>query len=155
MNDSDSREHIDSRGGNISLAVRDVPDPAARARVIERLDQFNIDQTGIADATPLDVIIVDDVKGEPVGGLVGRTSLGVLFVDYFFVPESMRGSGYGSRALAMAEEEAVRRGCAKAVLFTMLIQAPSFYEKRGYVTFGRVECSPAGNARVFMSKDLG
>ena len=50
----------------------------------------------------------------------------------------------------MAEKEAIRRGCKNAVLFTMVIQAPLFYEKNGYETFGRVDCNPPDNARVFM-----
>ena len=154
MTSDDHLTHRDQPGERLSFAVRDTPERDARAVITDRLDQFNIDSTGIADNTALDVLIRDDVTGQVVGGLVGRTSLGVLFVDYFFVPASLRGKGHGSRALAMAEAEAIRRGCTASLLFTMAIQAPSFYEKHGYETFGRVECSPPGNARIFMSKQL-
>jgi GNAT superfamily N-acetyltransferase len=142
-------------GAKVSLVLRGAPDPRARALVGERLDQFNAERTGIADSRALDVILVDDGAGEPLGGLIGRTSLGVLFVDYVYLPAALRGIGYGSRMLAMAEAEAVRRGCRSAVLFTMEVQAPRFYQDRGYREFGRVECDPPGNARVFMSKRLG
>jgi GNAT superfamily N-acetyltransferase len=120
----------------------------------ERLDLYNDTRTGISDVTALDVHIIDEASGEVIGGLVGRTSLGVFFVDYFFVPEQLRRKGHGRRVLAMAEAEAVRRGCAHAVLFTMLIHAPEFYESMGYETFGRVESIPEGNARLFMKKRL-
>jgi GNAT superfamily N-acetyltransferase len=139
---------------DLAFLLRDTPDHAARSVIGERLDQFNIDRTGIADQTALDVLIVDPSSEEVIGGLVGRTSLGVLFVDYFFVPDSLRGKGHGTRALAIAEAEALRRGCSEAVLFTMAIQAPGFYEKHGYETFGRVDCDPPGNARIFMRKHL-
>jgi GNAT superfamily N-acetyltransferase len=140
-----------SRPG-ISLSLASTPDPAARSVIGDGLDGYNVEQTGIADQQALDVLVADG--GRVVGGLVGRTSLGVLFVDYFFLPAALRGRGVGASVLAMAEAEAVRRGCARALLFTMAIQAPAFYERRGYRAFGRIECDPPGNARIFMHKEL-
>jgi len=95
-----------------------------------------------------------DATGDVIGGLVGRTSLGVLFVDYFHVPDSLRGQGIGARALELAEQTAAGRGCAMSFLFTLAVQAPGFYAKQGYEEFGRVACEPPGNARVFMRKKL-
>ena len=138
---------------DLSLSIVSTPDSAARALIGSRLDAYNVERTGVADARALDVLATDE-RGELVGGLVGRTSLGVLFIDYFFLPDSLRGRGHGARILAMAESEALRRGCSAAVLFTMVIQAPRFYEKHGYEMFGRVECEPPGNARIFMTKSL-
>jgi GNAT superfamily N-acetyltransferase len=137
----------------LSFTLTEVPDAAARAIIDEELDRYNEQRTGRRDKTPLDIIIRDQTR-RVIGGLVARTSLEVLFVDYLVIPDSLRGQGYGSRLLAMAEEEAIRRGCATAVVFTMAIQAPAFYERRGYVPFGRVECQPLGNARIFMKKAL-
>jgi GNAT superfamily N-acetyltransferase len=139
----------------VSLQLASVVDESARALIQERLDRYNDTRTGISDVTPLDVHVVDEATGQVIGGLVGRTSLGVFFVDYFFLPESHRRQGHGRRIMALAEAEAVRRGCRKAVLFTMLIHAPAFYESLGYQAFGRVESNPPGNARLFMRKDLG
>jgi GNAT superfamily N-acetyltransferase len=56
----------------------------------------------------------------PVGGLTGRTSRGVLFIDLFFLPDDLRGYGLGRRLLQLAEEEARQRGCISAVLSTLL-----------------------------------
>ena len=138
----------------IALSLVSTPDAAARSAIGKGLDDYNVEQTGIADQTALDVHVVDEASREVVGGLVGRTSLGVFFVDHFYLPAALRRTGLGARILAMAEAEAVQRGCARAVLFTMTIQAPAFYENRGYQVFGRVDCEPPGNARVFMKKDL-
>lgn len=70
------------------------------------------------------------------------------------MPDPLRGRGHGAHVLALAEAEAIRRGCAMAVLFTMAVQAPGFYEKCGYAEFGRVASTPPGNARIFMRKEL-
>jgi hypothetical protein len=40
------------------------------------------------------------------GGLLGRTYLGLLTMDKFFLPEDLRRGRLGSRMLVMAEEEA-------------------------------------------------
>ena len=54
-----------------------------------------------------------------VGCLLGRTSLGLLTVERFFLPEVLRRNQLGSQILAMAEEEARRRGCTRGVLSTL------------------------------------
>ena len=61
---------------------------------------------------------------------------------------------FGSRLLREAEAEAKRRGCARAVLYTISFQAPDFYRKQGYEAFGEVPCEPDGASRVFMVKVL-
>ena len=137
----------------IRLALASAPDPAARAAIGDGLDDYNVEQTGIADASALDVLVTDGA-GDVIGGLVGRTSLGLFFVDLFYLPASVRRKGVGAEVLAMAEAEAVQRGCSAAVLYTMAIQAPAFYERHGYRAFGRVDCDPPGNARIFMHKEL-
>jgi len=137
-----------------SLVLTGLPNQEARASIGQMLDEYNIERTGVPDEKALDVLVIDEKTQKAIGGLVGRTSLGVFFVNYFCLPAYLRGNGLGADILAMAEAEAVRRGCSTAVLFTMVIQAPSFYEKYGYETFGRIDCNPPGNARIFMKKKL-
>ena len=90
----------------------------------------------------------------PVGGLTGRTSLGLLFIDLFFLPNELRGGGLGARLLRLAEDEGRRRGGVAAVLDTISFQAPGFYEKTGYRVLGTVACLPPGTRRIFMTKAL-
>lgn len=139
---------------NIDVIVTDQPDAAAVALISERLDQFNIELSGITDHTPLAVLVTDPDSGEVLGGLIGRTSLGVLFVELFFLPESLRGDDLGMRLLKAAEDEARRRGCRHGVLYTISFQAPGFYVKQGWEIFGEVPCNPPGTSRVFLRKDL-
>ncbi|MBN3818830.1 GNAT family N-acetyltransferase [Paraburkholderia sp. Se-20369] len=138
----------------IAIQLAAIGQPAARDAISRKLNAFNDAITGQPDNTALDLYVTDPQTGDVLGGLVGRTSLGLFFIDLLFVPESQRKSGLGSQLLRDAEAEAKRRGCARAVLYTITFQAPAFYEKHGYRVFGEVPCQPEGVARVFMVKDL-
>jgi len=118
------------------------------------LVRFNEQQSGISDSRPLAVIVRDPQTKQPVGGLTGRTSRGLLFIDLFFLPDTLRGDGLGSRLLRLAEDEARQRGCVSAVLYTINFQAPGFYERHGYQVLGTVPCLPPGTSRIFMTKRL-
>jgi GNAT superfamily N-acetyltransferase len=100
------------------------------------------------------VIVSDPTTKEVLGGLTGRTSLALLFIDLFFLPDRMRRGGLGSRVLQLAEDEARRRGCRAAVLYTINFQAPGFYERHGYHVLGTIDCDPTGTSRIFMTKAL-
>jgi GNAT superfamily N-acetyltransferase len=137
-----------------TLTVTDAPDERARTAIDEGLRRFNVEESGIDDARALAVVATDPETNEVVGGLLGRTSLGLLFVDLLFLPSALRGSGTGSRILRLAEEEARRRGCFAAMLYTISFQAPGFYERHGYRVFGTIPCNPPGTSRVFLTKSL-
>jgi GNAT superfamily N-acetyltransferase len=135
------------------------PSPTRRPRrrkqaVGSGLKRFNEQQSGVGDSRPLAVIVRDPATRKPVGGLTGWTSRGLLFVDLFFLPNGLRGGGLGSRLLRLAEDEARRRGCVSAVLYTLSFQAPGFYERHGYRVLGTVPCLPPGTSRVFLTKPL-
>ncbi|WP_262220589.1 GNAT family N-acetyltransferase [Stenotrophomonas maltophilia] len=138
----------------LDVAVTDEPSDEALEVIGTGLDQFNLEAAGYADRRALAVLVTDPASGKVVGGLTGRTSLGMWFVDLFHLPAAHRGNGLGSRVLKAAEDEARRRGCRSGVLYTLSFQAPDFYVKHGWVVFGRVPCDPAGTCRVFLSKDL-
>jgi GNAT superfamily N-acetyltransferase len=136
------------------IVITDAPDAADLGVISNGLDQFNVDVSGIADRRPLAVLVQDPETRQTLGGVTGRTSLGLLFLDVFFLPEALRGSGIGSQVLQMAEAEGRRRGCRAAVLYTISFQAPEFYKKHGWREFGRIPCEPPGTSRVFLTKDL-
>ncbi|WP_246683399.1 GNAT family N-acetyltransferase [Mesorhizobium sp. B2-1-3A] len=119
--------------------------------------QRSIDTTsrkpGSTDRAVIGAELCDD-SGEVRGGLWGRTELGLLFLDMFFLPEPLRGRSFGSQILKVVEEEAVRRGCKKAVVETSSFQAPLFYVRHGFEEFGKVEFAIPGHARIFLRKDL-
>ena len=136
------------------LVVTDAPMPADTAVISDALDRFNIEKTGVDDRRPLAVLVRDPETRQVIGGLTGRTSLGLFFVDLFFLPPELRGSGLGAEILRQAEDEARARGCRAAVLYTISFQAPGFYRKQGWELLGEVPCDPPGTSRVFMTKAL-
>lgn len=140
---------------SLAVALVDTPDQRARAEAGAALYRHNVARTGVADRAPIGAELSDPVSGEVLGGLWGRTELGVLFIEMFFVPEDVRGRSLGGRLLAAVEEEARRRGCERAVVETSSFQAPGFYARHGYAEFGRVEFGLRGHARVFLRKSLG
>lgn len=136
------------------FVVTDAPDDLLKQVIDDGLQAYNFEQAGYADGRPLAIVIRAPATRKPVGGMLGRTSLGVLFVDLVFLPRDLRGRNLGSRMLAAMEAEGRRRGCKAGVLFTLSFQAPGFYEKHGWREFGRVPCEPPGTSRVFMAKTL-
>ena len=113
----------------LDVAVTDEPSDEALEVIGTGLDQFNLEAAGYADRRALAVLVTDPASGKVVGGLTGRTSLGLWFVDLFHLPAAHRGNGLGSRVLKAAEDEARRRGCRSGVLYTLSFQAPDFYVK--------------------------
>lgn len=136
------------------ISITDSPSAESLDLIASGLDGFNLDAAGYADRRTLTVLVTDPEIGKVLGGLTGRTSLGMLFIDLFYLPAELRGHGLGSRVLAAAEDEARRRGCRSGLLYTISFQAPDFYVKQGWSVFGEIPCEPAGARRVFLSKDL-
>jgi len=133
------------------IILTDEPDPRLEGVLEQGLSDYNEQKTGRRDWRALAVAVNDPGSDIPVGGLLGRTTLGLFFLDLFYLPAHLRHSGIGSRALQMAEEEAVRRGCVAAALVTIDFQAPEFYARHGWEEIGRVR-SAADVERIFMRK---
>jgi len=136
------------------ILVTDMADPVLEAVLGAGLKGFNREATGISDSRPLTIALRDPVSGEILGGASGRSSLGLLFLDLFYLPRALRGGGIGREILRRFEEEGRRRGCRSAVLYTISFQAPGFYERNGWRRFGEIPCDPPGTSRVFMTKTL-
>ncbi len=93
-------------------------------------------------------------EGTFIGGLVGDTYWNWLYVSMFWVDESCRSQGLGGRILARAEEIAMQRGCRNAHLETHDFQSLDFYQRRGYVIFGKLEDLPEGHTKYYLWKRL-
>ena len=137
-----------------TITLTDAPEDGERTVVMDGLRAYNEERAGVSDARQLAILARDPDTGEVVGGLLGRSYLGLLTVERFFLPENLRWGGLGGRILAMAEEEGRRRGCTRAVLSTLHFQAPGFYLKQGWEVAARIECEPPGHTRFYMTKNL-
>lgn len=144
----------DKRSKEFILTLLDTPDQAAKAEAGSALHRYNIDKIGIADRTPIGASLSDPGTGKVLGGLWGRTELGLLFLDMFYLPEEIRGRSQGKRLLSAVEREARRRGCKRAVVETSSFQAPGFYRRHGHEEFDRVAFELPGHARVYLRKSL-
>jgi GNAT superfamily N-acetyltransferase len=136
------------------VIVSDTADARVEKVVGEGLRRYNAEQSGVDDSRSLAVVVSDPDTNEILGGITGRTSLGLLFIDLVFLPDELRGGGLGSRILKLAEDEGRRRGCRAAMLYTISFQAPRFYERHGWRVFGEIACDPPGTSRIFMTKTL-
>ena len=136
------------------LTVTDAPGAEAAAVIEKGLGAYNRAQAGYWDSKPLAVVVSDAETRHVLGGLLGRTSLGLCFIDLVFLPDAVRGAGVGRSMMRQAEDEARRRGCRAVVLYTISFQAPGFYEKLGYRRFGEIACDPPGTSRIFFVKEL-
>lgn len=136
------------------LDVTDVIDHAAEAVISNGLDRFNDEYVGYGDRQPMAVTVRDPESGDVIGGAIGRSSLGLGFLDLFYLPPALRRQGIGTKVLQAFEDECRRRGCRSAVVYTISFQAPKFYERNGWTKFGDIPCAPPGTSRVFLSKML-
>jgi GNAT superfamily N-acetyltransferase len=137
-----------------NIIVTDAPEPDDIAVINDGLRAYNTEKAGRDDYKPLAVFVTDPATGKVEGGLHGGSYLGQMRVDRFFLPEGRRRDRVGSRVLAMAEEEARKRGCSRMTLNTMEIQAPGFYMKQGYEMAAKLDCDPPGITRYLMTKKL-
>src|SRR5262245_40195745 len=138
----------------LGITVTDALDPADLAVITEGLDAYDFGRIGYRDFRRLAVAVRDPRTGKVVGGLWGRSEYGLVYVDWLFLPEDLRGARIGSRVLAMAEDEARRRGCTRIALTTMSVEAPGFYRKQGYDVAATIDCDPPGLTRYYMMKKL-
>jgi GNAT superfamily N-acetyltransferase len=137
------------------MTLTDSPDDPTLETISRLLSEFNERSSGRAnDYCPLTIVLSDPDTQETVGGLVGWTSFSYLYVNLLYLPDTLRSAGLGSQMMALAEEEAARRGCHGAWLDTFSFQARGFYERLGYTVFGGIEDYPPGHSRYFLKKAL-
>jgi GNAT superfamily N-acetyltransferase len=138
----------------VTIALEDDPTPADLAVVeqglIDHARERGIEPRGHRHLT----VLLRDDRGRVAGGLVATTVWGWLQVTQLWIRDDLRGRGHGAAVLAIAEDEARRRGCHHALLDTFDFQAREFYERLGYEVFGELPEFPRGHTRLFMRKAL-
>lgn len=140
------------------------PDPRLEDLTAERLVDHNkqasaairrrFEPENLA-ARPVAAYALDD-GGGLVGGCVGST-VDVwqwLTIDVMWVRPEHRGGALGRELLTRVEDQARERGCRWAKLNTWDFQAPGFYSRCGYVTYGQEVDFPPGHTNHLMRKDL-
>ena len=88
---------------DLIVTVSGEPEPDAEQIIGDGLNAFNDAIVGYADRMKLHVIVKDPASGKVVGGISGRTSLGLLFIDLVYLPDTFRGQDVGTRMMTLAE----------------------------------------------------
>ncbi|BBP98730.1 N-acetyltransferase [Burkholderia sp. SFA1] len=135
---------------DVTLAITDWIDATFEHDVAGGLAAFNRAQLGPSHQRDLAVSLYRD--DDFLGGLAGFTAWDWLFVKWLWIREDARRAGLGTRALAAAENEAIKRGCRAAWLDTVNPAAHALYARCGYETFGELADFHAGKPRYFMQK---
>ena len=136
---------------NLQVSLETAPSSDDEQVVLDGLRAFNVSVIGDPHMRAVDVFVRDD-EGDVIGGLVGHIKWRWLYVSKLWLPQSLRGSGLGSRLMATAEAHAWREGCLGAYLDTFEYQALPFYQKLGYELFGTLEGFPPGYRQFYLKK---
>ena len=126
---------------------------AVARRVRSGLIAYNVAKVGAPDYRRL-VLSARDAAGRIIGGLTGELYWNALYIELLWLKESARGSGVGRRLMRRAEAIARRAGKELVYLNSYSFQAPGFYRKLGFRSFGRILNYPRGENRIFFVKNL-
>ncbi len=137
----------------LTLAPEASPDEATMRAIAAGLVAYDAGFAPQANRSPR-WIVGRDGGGAVRAGLRSMLAYDWLFVHWLWVAEPYRKQGIGSRLLAGAEAAAREKGCRGAYLDTFTFQAPKFYDRHGYLEFGRLNDFPPGHARIWFWKAL-
>ena len=121
--------------------------------VSKALDDYNFEIVENENHRVLNIIAYDN-EGNIIGGLLGGTYWGWLYIDRLWVKKDFRKMGIGSFLLIEAEKEALARGCKYAHLDTMSFQALDFYKKYKYKVKATIKNIPKGHKKYILVKKL-
>src|SRR5580704_13542042 len=76
---------------DLDIVLTDTPTDVDAAMVEHGLADYDCERVGIRDRRQVAVLARDPTTGQTLGGILGRTSLGMLFVDLVYLPEALRG----------------------------------------------------------------
>jgi GNAT superfamily N-acetyltransferase len=93
-------------------------------------------------------------RNKIVGGIVGELWTTVLFIQWFWIEQKLRGNNHGTKLIKAIEDEARRLGATRSYVDTMSFQAPGFYRSCGYSEFGSIDGYPDGVTRHWFAKAL-
>lgn len=128
-----------------------------KAFLVDKLVDYNLSQV---PATQEENFIelsrkVLSEDGKILAGIIVRMYCWrCIYIDTFWIDESMRGEDLGTLLLEEVERVAKENGSHLIHLDTFDFQAKDFYLAHGYSVFGELEDCPKGHTRYFMSKVL-
>lgn len=85
--------------------------------------------------------------------VLGETCWNWLEIQYLFVEETYRGSGYGKKLIQEAEKIAREKNLDFIKVDTLSFQALDFYKKEGFEVYGTIE-NAGRHSHYYMLKGL-
>ena len=89
------------------IKLEESPEGGDMQALVKGLTAYNAEQANGETPNYLVATVKDD-DGKLVGGLLGATYLGWLQIQVVWLDDSVRGQGYGSELMAIAEREGLR-----------------------------------------------
>jgi GNAT superfamily N-acetyltransferase len=126
---------------------------SAAEYVRERLDSYNIAETGVSSWYPFNFFLKTE-RGEVMGGLLGSQWGGICYISHLWVDQQMRGKRWATKLMDEAEAYARERGAHAIMLDTHSFQARPFYEKRGFELLFAIDDWPKGHKKFYLKKTL-
>lgn len=128
-----------------------------KAFLVDKLVDYNLSQVpATQEENFIDLsrkVLSED--GKILAGIIVRMYCWrCIYIDTFWIDESMRGEGLGTLLFEEVERVAKENGSHLIHLDTFDFQAKDFYLAHGYSVFGELEDCPKGHTRYFMSKVL-
>jgi ribosomal protein S18 acetylase RimI-like enzyme len=138
----------------VCCIVREKRNAGAVAKRVRRgLIAYNTEKAGNPEYRAL-VLSARDANGRLVGGLCGQLYWNALYIELLWVEDGARRGGAGRRLMLEAERLARRARKELIYLNTYSFQAPGFYRRLGFRSFGRIRGYPRGESRIFFVKKL-
>lgn len=146
---------LEARGAQMKLTIHKESLQEGKQFIIDHMIQFNQGHfpVGLRSNYEAITLLIKDECGRCCGGLIGEICWNWLQVDYIYVADEIRHTGYGTKLLQTAERMAKDKECAFAKLDTLSFQALEFYLKQGYECFGQLE-NAGGYTHYYLKKDL-
>jgi GNAT superfamily N-acetyltransferase len=137
----------------VTVAIEEEFDPAAAELIDNAINHYNMTTTGYYDYRSVNILLRDEqrsVRGGAMGGIWGEW----FYLRLLWVAEELRGQGYGSQLLALAEAEAIAGNCLGIYLETFDFQGYTFYQRFGYAAVGQLNDFPPGHTHYTLAKRL-
>lgn len=134
------------------IVIDYTPSDADNAIVREGLNAYNENILGEKDIAFS--IFLKNEQSNVFGGIQAFLDTESIYIDTLWVTTQLQKQGFGTKLLAAAEEEAIKKGCLFSLVDTWGFQAEQFYLKNGYEQIGEIKNYWHGHSKIFLRKKL-